>query len=457
MSLVGAVVGKADDELNRMLSELQLGEFIYEQPALGDSEYIFKHALTQEVSYNSVLLERRKQLHERIGAALKKLYANSIDDHLDELAHHYSRSGSALKALEYYERVGRQAAQRSAYTEAVRDLSAAVELLKSQPESPERDQRELGLQTSLGPLLMITKGWAAAETGRVYLRAHELAQTRGSTVEHFSSILGLFGITFVGGRLRAAQEWEAQILSFTREHREPAFMLEAEHTRWSAAFTLGNLAEAQSHIEQGLALCQLVGRSRVEPTAHDPAVCGLSWAALAWWLCGFPDSARRDMDKALSVAREVGHLPTVAFALKQKARFHQMMREMDAALEFAEATIAISEREGFPYYLTSAQIIRGWALAEIGQAEQGVRQMRDGLAALTANGVGLWLTNSLATLAEACGSAGQISEGLDTLAEALDLVQRDGERWWEAGDRPASGRVAAQAKRFQFRRSSKLL
>ena len=157
---------------NRMLSELQLGEFIYEQPALGDSEYIFKHALTQEVSYNSVLLERRKQLHERIGAALEKLYANSIDDHLDELAHHYSRSGSALKALEYYERVGRQAAQRSAYTEAVRDLSAAVELLKSQPESPERDQRELGLQTSLGPLLMITKGWAAAETGRVYLRAH---------------------------------------------------------------------------------------------------------------------------------------------------------------------------------------------------------------------------------------------------------------------------------------------
>ena len=138
------------------------------------------------------------------------------------------------------------------------------------------------------------------------------------------------------------------------------------------------------------------------------------------------------MDKALSVAREVGHLPTVAFALKQKARFHQMMREMDAALELAEATIAISEREGFPYYLTSAQIIRGWALAEIGQAEQGVRQMRDGLAALTANGVGLWLTNSLATLAEACGSAGQISEGLDTLAEALDLVQRDGERWWEA-------------------------
>ena len=432
LSLIRAVVSIPDDKTRRLLDDLQLGEFIYEQPAIADSEYIFKHALTQEVSYNSVLMERRRQLHGRIGAALEGIYANSIDDHVDELAHHYSGSGSAMKALEYYERAGRQAAQRAAYTEAVRDLSAAVELLKTQPENPERDQRELGLQTGLGPLLMITKGWAAAETGRVYLRAHELAQTRGSAAQHFASILGLFGITFVGGRLRAAQEWEAQILNFTKEHREPAFMLEAEHTRWSTAFTLGNLVEAQSHIEKGLALCRQLDRSRVEPTAHDPAVCGLSWSALAWWLQGFPDSARRDMDKSLSVAREVRHLPTVAYALKNKAQLHQTMRELDAALELADATIAISEQEGFPYYLTSAQIIRGWALAEIGQVEPGLRQMRDGLAALTATGVGLWLTNSLATLAEACGTAGQISEGLDALTEALDLTERDGERWWEA-------------------------
>ena len=58
-----------------MLNDLQLGEFIYEQPAVGDTEYIFKHALTQEVAYNSILKERRKQLHERIGRAVEELYA----------------------------------------------------------------------------------------------------------------------------------------------------------------------------------------------------------------------------------------------------------------------------------------------------------------------------------------------------------------------------------------------
>ena len=69
------MVTKSDDELNRLLNDLQLGEFIYEQPAVGDTEYVFKHALTQEVAYNSVLIERRQQLHERIGAALERLYA----------------------------------------------------------------------------------------------------------------------------------------------------------------------------------------------------------------------------------------------------------------------------------------------------------------------------------------------------------------------------------------------
>ena len=90
-----AVASKPDDELDRMLANCRLGEFIYEQPATGDVEYIFKHALTQEVAYNSVLIERRKQLHERAGQALESMFADQLDDHLNELAHHYSRSDNA--------------------------------------------------------------------------------------------------------------------------------------------------------------------------------------------------------------------------------------------------------------------------------------------------------------------------------------------------------------------------
>lgn len=101
LALVRKVAAKPGLELEPMLSELQLGEFIYEQPASGDIEYIFKHALTHDVAYNSMLNERRRVLHGRIGAALESMYPDSLDDHVAELAHHYARSGNPLKAVEY--------------------------------------------------------------------------------------------------------------------------------------------------------------------------------------------------------------------------------------------------------------------------------------------------------------------------------------------------------------------
>jgi uncharacterized protein YcbX len=108
LSVIRAVAMTSDDELERLLGDLQLGEFIYEQPALGDTQYVFKHALTQEVAYNSVLLERRKILHERIAGALEKLYAGAIDEHLTDLAHHYGRSANLDAAVEYLTRAGKR-------------------------------------------------------------------------------------------------------------------------------------------------------------------------------------------------------------------------------------------------------------------------------------------------------------------------------------------------------------
>jgi predicted ATPase len=81
LGLVGKVVAKSEEGLQWMLSELQLGEFIYEQPAIGDIEYIFKHALTQEVAYNSVPIERRKLLHERTAQTIEKMFAERLEEH----------------------------------------------------------------------------------------------------------------------------------------------------------------------------------------------------------------------------------------------------------------------------------------------------------------------------------------------------------------------------------------
>jgi len=114
LGLVKKVTGKSEDDLERMLGDLQLAEFIYEQPALPDVEYSFKHSLTLEVAYNTVLTERRRVLHERTAAAIESLYAERLDDHLAELVHHYRQAGNLHKAIEYLGRAGEQAAAKGA-------------------------------------------------------------------------------------------------------------------------------------------------------------------------------------------------------------------------------------------------------------------------------------------------------------------------------------------------------
>jgi predicted ATPase/class 3 adenylate cyclase len=151
-SLIRSVAVPSNDELNRMLDHLQLGEFIYEQPALSETEYVFKHALTQEVAYRSLLMERRKELHGRIGAALERLYANSIDDHLNELAHHYGRGGNPAKAVKYLQLAGEQSARRSSPKEAIAYLHQALDRIKELDEN-ERDRAELAVQFALGSAL----------------------------------------------------------------------------------------------------------------------------------------------------------------------------------------------------------------------------------------------------------------------------------------------------------------
>jgi hypothetical protein len=85
-----------------MLAELREAEFIYEQPALADTEYIFKHVLTREVAYSWLLIERRKLLHERAGKALESMFPDQLDDHLSGLAQHYSHSDNVSKAVDGY-------------------------------------------------------------------------------------------------------------------------------------------------------------------------------------------------------------------------------------------------------------------------------------------------------------------------------------------------------------------
>ena len=282
---------------------------------------------------------------------------------------------------------------------------------------------------------MATKGWAAPETERAYLRAERLAETGATPEQQFALLVGLFGLLYVGGNLSASPRTaRSQIWNFVDRHPDPVFLLEAIHHDWSVALSAGELEAAQRHVERGLELFESKLRSAAVPlySAHHPAVCGYAWDAQLSWLRGRPDAARRYAERAVSLANELGDSMSAAFALYEKALVHRMMLEPKLALEIAGAAINTAEDVGFLYVLRHARIVKGWALTELGRAEEGMGQIREETDALSANREELWLTLSLATLADACLRAGHIEHGLKAIGDALDLVRRSGECFWEA-------------------------
>ncbi len=199
LSLVRQVIPQSEEELYRLLPALQRKEFLYEQPAFPEVEYIFKHALTQEVAYGTVLQERRKALHEKIAQAIEALYHANLEDHYSNLAHHYSRSGNAAKAVEYLSLAGQQAARQSAHAEAITHLTAALALLKTLPDTAARARQELTLHLSLGASLMATKGYAAAEVEQTYTRAQELCLQGGEPLQVAQVLYGRWAFYDVRG------------------------------------------------------------------------------------------------------------------------------------------------------------------------------------------------------------------------------------------------------------------
>jgi predicted ATPase len=428
LGLIKKVADTADKQLERMLAELRAAEFIYEQPALTDAEYIFKHALTQEVAYSSLLIERRKLLHERAGQALESMFAEQVDDHLVELAHHYSHTDNIGKAVEYLGRAGQQALQRSGYADAIRNLTAAIALLQKLPDSPERIHREVFLQLVLGPALITIKGWTAPEVERAYTRTRELCERLGDPPEVFPALLGLWAGYYLRGELRKAYELAELLLRRAQSAQDPTLLLYAHLALGCTSFSMGEWLLARDNLEMAISLYE---RERPMAIGIDTGVNCLSYMALTLWTLGYPDQAFKKGDEAVGLAQALSHPLSLAFAEGLVGYLHQYRREARAAQKIAERLISLSVEHGFPHWLAQATITRGWAMAEQGHGGEGIAQIQEGLAAFRTMGSKTLLPHALCLLAEACMETGRLDDGLGALTEAMAAADEHEIRHYE--------------------------
>ena len=318
----------------------------------------------------------------------------------------------------------------SAYVEATNHLMTGLAFLKPLPDTTERAQKELVLQSILGRALAATKGYAAPEVGVVYHRMRELCQQVGETSQLLPILVGLYGFHEVQAQHKTALEFAEQHLALAQSSQDSAHLLVSHYIVGWPLFSIGEFALAREYQEKGIAL--------YNPQQHrgfglfDYGVAFRSTVAWTLWYLGYPDQARKRNDEALARAQELAHPFSLAVAWIYSATFHQRQREGPAVQEPAEAVIGLCREEGFAFYLGWGTVMRGWALALHGQGEEGIAQIHQGLASYRATGAGEFQPYFLALLADAYRSIGQVDEALRLLAEALSVVEKTGERDYEA-------------------------
>jgi TOMM system kinase/cyclase fusion protein len=418
--------------LQRELGRLVDAELVYQQGLPPQATYMFKHALIQDIAYESLLRSTRQGYHRRIAEVLEEQFPETADNQPELLAHHCTEAGLNEQAVDYWQQAGEQAVQRSAHAEAINHFKNGQELLQQLPDTLARTQQELALCTNLGVALVALKGQGDDEVESVFIRARELCQQVGETLQLLPILWGLFRFYFARAEYAIAYELAEKIMRLASSAQEPALLLEAHRGLGVMLFCLGDLPTARAHLEQSIALYNpQLHQSHAILYGQDPSVvcrCYLSWTL---WLLGYPDQALTRSQEALRYAQALSHPHTLAFALDCSAGLHQLRREALATRQQAEAAIKLSTDLGFVLFATLGTILGGWGQGIQGETEVGIAHIHQGLASWRVIGAEFFRTCCLCLLAQVYEQAGQTEAGLDVLSEAQSVVETTGERFYE--------------------------
>jgi len=418
------------------LSEFEERELVYEERTVPELEYAFRHAFTQEATYQGILERRRNQFHLQVAHGIEQLYQERLGEYYEELAYHYSRSDDTQKAIEYLHR----AVRLSANEEAIAHFTKGLDLLENLPHTLERAQQELMLQTALGPVLTAIKGFGASEVERAFSRARELCGQIGETPQLVPVLIGMSIYYFVRSELQTARPLAEQSLNLAKSVQDSNLLLTSLNMLGGILLLSGD--PALEHFEQVTALYNPQRhKSLVVLYGHDIGVSALIWSRLDLFWLGYPDQARERNHECLTLSRELSHPFTLAISLLFASIYYYERREWQKARECAEESIALSTEYGFPSCLTGSIVAFGLALTGQGQVEEGIAQIEKGLAAYRAIGHRLLELRGLTNLGKAYGKVEQPEKGLTVLTEVLEEVENSGERVYEAETHRVKGEL----------------
>jgi predicted ATPase len=386
------------------------------------------------------------RLHQRLGERQESGYGARTTEIAAELAMHFERGQDGQRAVTYLRQAADTALRRQAHREAIRYLERALALLPTIPDGVERVRHELMVQMALGAAWVVTKGFAAPEVEQAYTRARALCQQINDADVLFSVLMGIWMFYNVRGEPHTARAIAEQLLRLAHQQQDAASLMSAHHALGTTLLIMGEPTAARPYQEEALTLSAAHAMSfPVSAAGLDPRVSSHAYAALMFWFLGYPDRALQESQMAVQIAQGLDSPFNLSGAVGFTCLVHMLHRDIQATREQAERAITIAAEYGFLYWQSACTIVWGHVLVEQGQRQEGIAQIRQGLASSLATGAETGQAVWRALLASAYGRNGLPAEGLAVIEEVLAFVNTSGERMFEAEIYRLKGELTLQS------------
>ena len=430
--LIAKVTALPESELLARISALKESELVYERGVYPEVTYVFKHALVQDVAYDSLLKNVRQRYHGQVADILEAHFPEIVESQPDLLGYHLTEAGQPERAVTYWQKAGENAIRRAAHVESLVYFDRALESLSALPESLDAFHQEVQIRISVGPILLVTKGYAAQEVKINYSRMIELCDHIGDKQKYCQALAGLSVFHLVRSEYHKSLDICEELLNIAQNENEESLEIWAYRGMGNAHFWLGDFHLSKGHFEQ---VFKLYNPRKIYNVAyvsgsHVTLHCLLYDALLLEWL-GFPDRAVKRSQEALNFANEEFDPFNLAAASIFAANLHYSRRDIKLTQEYAQAAIKLSTDKGFPFWIAVGSILLGWTIALQGNSKDGVLLIHNGLKAHKATGAEQFKPWGKVALAEAYMRGGQIKESLETIEEAIAFIERTNERFIE--------------------------
>jgi predicted ATPase len=421
-----------EDELQAALARLVASELVFQRGTPPDTVYSFKHALVQDAAHSSLLRSTRQQLHAQIAKALEANSPELMDSRPELFAQHYTEAGLVEKSVAFWGKAGQRSAARSAMAEAAAQLQKALDQLALLPDTPQRQRQELKFLSNLGAVLVAVKGFAAPETGQVFSRSRELWAQLGSPSEFLHVPWGQLTYYMGRGEFDLAQRLAEELLRLSRQRNDSAGLVLGHVSSGRNLMFTGKFASSRSHLEKVLALYDPIShRSFAQEAVIHTHVLSQAYLGIVLFCLGFPDQGLAQSRAAIGETRRLAHPPSLALILAFGVILLSLVRDNAALDQLVDQLVVVATDQGFPFYRALGTIYRGWVKVRNGDVAEGLSLLQSGSSAHRATGTELWAPYHIALLARACKIAGQTEESLTLLDDALQIVERTGERLLE--------------------------